>query len=210
MDNTAPLIIIGAGGHGRVAADTACESGWNVSGFLDLSLIKGTQLNGIEVLGDGKNTEPFSDFTGHAFFVGIGNGSIRWREFNTLTAAGLPVPNIIHPFTHISSSASIGRGTLVAAGAVVQANVQIGDAAIINTGARIDHDCQIGNGAMIAPGCVLCGDVIIGAHAFIGAGSIVTPGVTIGDGAFVGAGSVVIENIAKDAVHKPFRKLSLK
>lgn len=209
MDNPLPLIIIGAGGHGRVVADTACESGWNVAGFLDLSVAKGTQLNGIAVLGDGKNTEPFADFADHAFFVGIGNGVIRWQEFCALITAGLPVPNVIHPFTYISSSATVGIGTLVAAGAVVQANVHIGDAVIVNTGARIDHDCFIGDGTMIAPGCVLCGNVTVGARAFIGAGSIVTPGVTIGDGAFIGAGSVVIENLTKDAVYKPFRKAPL-
>lgn len=206
MNNLLPLIIIGAGGHGRVVADSACEAGWKVAGFLDPAMPKNTQVNNIAVLGDGKDTSLFVDFVNHAFFVGIGKGALRWQQFCALYSAGLTLPNIIHPFTHVSNSAKLGYGILVAAGAVVQANAEIGDAVIVNTGARIDHDCCIGEGSMIAPGAVLCGNVAVGAHAFIGAGAVVTPGVTIGKDAFVGAGSVVIENLSEGAVYKPICK----
>lgn len=206
MNTDLPLIIIGAGGHGRVVADSAYASGKNVAGFLDPSKPKGARINGIAVLGDGTINDPYSNFPDHSFFIGLGDGPARWQQFNALKIAKLPVPHIIHPFSYISPSATIGSGALVAAGVVVQANAKIGEAVILNTGSRIDHDCKIGNGAMIAPGSTLCGNVEIGAHAFIGAGAVITPGVTIGDNAFIGAGSVVVENIPINSVYKPHRK----
>jgi hypothetical protein len=45
------LVIIGAGGHGRVCADVASAAGFDVVGFYDSALDPGGEVNAIKVVG---------------------------------------------------------------------------------------------------------------------------------------------------------------
>lgn len=89
----------------------------------------------------------------------------------------------------------IGKGVVIAPGAVIQNDVTIGDHVIINTSASVDHDCEIGNFVHIAPNSTLCGGVKVGEGTLVGAGSVIIPNVKIGKNCIIGAGSVVINDI---------------
>lgn len=91
--------------------------------------------------------------------------------------------------------ASVGIGTFVGRGSVVQAFASIGAHCIINTGSIIEHECVLGENVHIAPGAVLGGNVRIGSDTLIGIGARIIPGVTIGEGCTIGAGTVVIRNV---------------
>lgn len=82
---------------------------------------------------------------------------------------------LVHPFTYVSKSASFGEGTVIMAGAIVQARAKIGRHCIINTGATVDHDCVVGDYTHIAPGAHLCGGVIVGEGALVGVGVGIEP-----------------------------------
>lgn len=198
------LIILGAGGHAKVVAETAQAAGWTIAGFLDPGKQAGQTVLGWPVLGDGNDLGPWRH--GHAFFPAIGDGMIRWREFERLRAMGALVPALLHPAATMSPSSEVEPGTVVMAAAVVQASAHIGPAGIVNTGATIDHDCRIGAGVMIAPGATLCGGVVVGDHAFIAAGAVLTPGVCVGRSAFVGAGTVVVDNLPENARLRSVRR----
>ncbi len=96
-------------------------------------------------------------------------------------------------------AASVGEGTVVMAGSVIQARAVIGRHVIINTAATLDHDVVVGDYAHIAPGCHLCGNVTVGEGALLGVGTVVIPGIKIGAWAVVGAGSVVIRDVPDGA-----------
>lgn len=123
--------------------------------------------------------------------IGIGVNKVRTFLAQRVAEGGIGFVTGIHPSAQISRGVRIGKGTVVMAGVVINADSEIGDHVIVNTGARIDHDCQIGNGVHIAPGVVLCGTVKIGAGTMIGAGSVILPNLTIGENCVVGAGSTV-------------------
>lgn len=126
-------------------------------------------------------------------FIAVGDNEARKREAKELLAE-LPRANfrrLVHRSAWISPRAAIGDGSIICAGAIVQADTIIGKHVIVNTLASIDHDCVVGDFAHVAPGAHLCGGIIIGEGAFVGAGAILVPGATVPDWGFVKAGSVV-------------------
>jgi len=107
---------------------------------------------------------------------------------------------IIHPQTIISPFATIKKGTVVMADAIINSDSKIGRHCIINTRALIEHDCTIGDYAHISPKASLAGNVTVGEGTQIGMGAIVIQGIKIGKWATVGAGAVIIKDVPDFAV----------
>lgn len=182
------LLLIGAGGHGRVVAEVALAAGWTKVAFLDEAWPERCQQSGWEIVGT-----PNSDAEGERF-VSIGNNIIRAKYMS----AGIHnAPRLVHPFSCISPSAELGPGVVVMPGVVVNACARIGRGVILNTGCSIDHDCQIGSFVHVAPGAHLSGDVHVGDLAWIGVGASIREGIRIGARAFVAAGAAVINEVAE-------------
>lgn len=188
------LLILGTGGHAKVALDIALESGIEVAGFLDDDPLRhGQSIHGFKVLGP---TGVWKEH-GESIFPAIGNNQVRKR---IVAEIGLNAPwqTLIHPKSTISRYALIGSGVLVAFGSCIGPDAAVGDFSIINTSSSVDHDCEIGAYAHIAVGAHLAGNVHIGEGAFLGAGAIVIPGIEIGDWSLVGAGATVIRPVQSD------------
>lgn len=115
----------------------------------------------------------------------------------------------VHPKAIISSTASIGVGSVVMQGAIIQSDAKIGKHCIINTGASVDHECVIGDFVHISPHATLCGNVHVGEGTWIGAGTTIIPGIKIGNWCVIGAGSVVINDIPDNttAVGNPCKRI---
>lgn len=125
--------------------------------------------------------------TGEGWIIAVGDNKARRSE--ALKIDGI-FARLFHPSSVISISAEIGVGTVVMAGAIIQAKVKVGRHVIINTGAQLDHHSEIGDYVHIAPGAVICGGVRVGEGAFIGAGAVVPHNSTIDPWAFVKAGTI--------------------
>jgi sugar O-acyltransferase (sialic acid O-acetyltransferase NeuD family) len=188
------ILVLGAGGHGKVVADILCCAGESVMGFLDDDPETwGATRLGLPVLG---GITTYREHMPGGLVLGIGDIETRTTIVENLGghACGL-WRNAIHPRAIIAHSVRLGRGVTVAAGVVVNPDTVLGDYSIINTGATVDHDCIIGAYAHIGPGAHLAGYIHVGREAFIGIGASVTQCLTVGDGAVVGAGSVVIDSV---------------
>lgn len=187
------ILILGAGGHGKVVADILCCAGARVRGFLDDDPATwGTLRLGLPVLG------AVATHAVHAPAVILGIGDIAARRDLVARLSAGKAPRwcvAIHPRATLARSVAIGAGVTVMAGAVVNADTTLGDHCVVNTGATVDHDCAIGPYAHIAPGAHLAGGVHVGAGALIGIGAVVTPNLTIGVGSVVAAGAVVIADV---------------
>lgn len=195
---TRPILIIGAGGHGRVIADLVRACGRDVLGYLDEDrAIHGQRIQGVDVLGGDDHLDEFSP---EQVVLANGIGSVtslelRLRVFTRLSSAGYLFEVLVHPGATVATSLSLCSGAQIMAGAVVQTGARIAENAIVNTGAIVDHDCVIGRHSHVAPGATLCGNVQLGERCFVGAGSTIIQGIRIGDGAFVGAGAVVVSDV---------------
>lgn len=191
------LAILGAGGHGKVVADTAECCGWQHVQFFD-DAWPDLQENGVwPVVGDtAALMDRLADFDG--VLVAIGNNRIRHAKLLELQAAGARLVRLIHPAATVSRYAAIGEGTVVFAGAVVNADARINLGGILNTGCSIDHDCVLGDAVHISPGARLAGGVQVGNLSWIGIGASVRQLIHIGPRVMVGAGSAVVCDIPND------------
>lgn len=202
MPTQPSIIILGAGGHGRVVLDIIRQSGkFTPIGFLDNNAaLHGRRVDGLPVLGGIDKLSQLSSLVEPAnsrcsVVIAIGDNGVRRMIAETVEAAGLELPPIIHPSAQIATNVTIGRGVVICAGALVCAHSQIGDYAILNTGCIVDHESMIGTAVHICPGVRLAGHVTLESGAFIGIGSTVIQNVRIGFEAIVGAGAVVTCNV---------------
>lgn len=200
MDASAPqkIVVIGAGGHGRVCAEAALAAGFKVLAFCDAAMDTGSSVNGIEVLkaeSVAQVAERF-DVSETGVVVAIGDNDTRMKLIAEAEALGHALPVITHPSAIISPSAVIEPGTVVIANSVVNANSHVGRGCILNTACSIDHDNVLADGVQICPGVRSAGTVTIGEKTFVGTGAIITPGVTIGREVHIAAGALVTSDIA--------------
>lgn len=191
MSGEKKLIIIGAGGHGKVCADVAKLCGYDDISFLD-DRAEGS-FGDYRIIGRTADFEKY--ISGYSFFVAIGNGEIRKRISYELENRKADMVSLIHPFTAVSGDTKIGKGSIIMAGAVINPGTVIEKGAIINTCASVDHDCRVGEYSHVAVGAHICGTANIGKNVWVGAGSTVINNIDVCDGCFIGAGAVVVKNI---------------
>ena len=193
------LSIAGAGGHGRVVADTALAAGWQEVLFYDDRYPALSQVDEWRVAGTLEECETAAGLASSAI-AGIGDNTIRCAFYDRLSSRGIQLATVVHPHSWVSPRAEIGPGSVIFAGGVVNIGAKLERGVIINTGATVDHDCRIGDCAHIAPGAHLSGEVIVGAGAWIGVGACVRQGISIGPNAVIGAGAVVVSDVPAGVV----------
>ena len=201
------LLIIGAGGHGKVVADIARKmNNWHSIAFLDDDESIKTCM-GLEVIGKSADAVTYKDYSD--LFVAIGNSVTREKIQEKLEAEGASIANLIHPDAVIGAEVEIGNGTAVMAGVVINSSGKIGKGCIINTNSSLDHDTLIESYVHISPGAVLAGKVRVGKGSWIGIGSVVSNNVQICDSCILGAGAVVVKDISEPGTYVgvPARKV---
>ena len=189
------LIIIGAGGHGKGAADIAAKIGYTDICFAD-DHAEG-QCLGFPILGGTACLEAWNDGATD-FVIGIGNNAVRKKIAEEYDINWV---RLVHPSAQIGLQASIGRGTVVMAGAVINACAGVGEHCIINTRAVVEHDDRIGNYVHLSPGVTLSGTVTVGECTWLGTGTSVINNVDICANVTVGVGSVVLRSIQKEGFY---------
>lgn len=191
------IVIIGAGGHGKVVADIARKNGYDDIVFLDDNNAL-AECEGYPVCGTGRE---FDKFPGRDFVVAIGNSHIRQALQKEIAGKGMRFATLVHPNAVVSESAQLGEGSVVMAGAVINPNAKIGKGCIVNTCASVDHDCCIGAYTHISVGAHIAGTVTIGIHCFVGAGAVVSNNIQIAEETILGAGAVVVKSIDQSGVY---------
>lgn len=192
------LLIVGAGGHGKVVADIAHQLGrWEDIAFLDDNYPDSTQVGEWKVLGKTTEANRFREEYPEAI-VAIGANLLRLEMQIMMSHIGFQFPVLIHPDASVSQFASLGAGTVICTLAAVIIGSRIGLGAIVNTGASVGHDCTLDDGVHVAPGVRLAGGVSVGECSWIGIGAVVKEYVSIGRGVIVGAGATIIRDIQDD------------
>lgn len=212
-DMAKPIVIVGAGGHGREVAEIVIHahrlgSGPPLVGFLDQAA---TDLRGgpggVEILGDMSWLVPRTEEV--EVVIAIGDNRIRKRVVGECLALGVGFARALSPLAHFSPGSSLGVGAMVFPGVVVSLNTRIGDHVILGTHCGVSHDSVVGDFGFLCPGARITGGVTLGEGVMLGANSCVIPGKTVGDWTVVGAGGVVNRDLPDGvtAVGVPARRL---
>ena len=191
------LIIIGAGGHGKVVADIADLLRYEEICFLD----DGFQKKCLKYSVAGKVEEVYKYVKDWEFFVAVGSLPVREQILGEIELLGGKIATLIHPKAIVAQDVKIGRGSVVMAGAIINPDTKIGKGVIINTGSSVDHDCVIGDYGHVSVGAHIAGGVFVGKRCMIGAGATVINGLSICDNCIIGAGAVVVKNLEQSGTY---------
>lgn len=206
------LLIVGAGGHGRVVADIAVATGrWGNIAFADDCYPAQSKLQNIPILTTVDLAQSlFPRFSN--VIVAIGDNKVRLRLSERFEKQGFSLVTIVHPSAVVASDVQLGKGTVIFANAVVNVGANVGNACIVNTGATVDHDCILDDGVHISPGSSLGGHVKVGKCSWFGIGSCAIQQVSVGEHTVIGAGAAVVSDIGSNvtAVGVPAKQLKMK
>lgn len=197
-------MVFGAAGHGKVVLDILrVIGGIVVAGLLDDFKPEGSKCLGYEVIGGLRSLSSIVKELDNPFIaMGIGD---NWRRALVVDEIRRISPateflTAIHPSAQIGAEVSVGQGSVIMAGAVVNAGSRIGEFCILNTRASLDHDSTMGDYASLAPAVVTGGQVLIGDFSNVGIGATILPSVTIGRHSVIGAGSVVLKPVPDEVI----------
>lgn len=198
-------VILGGGGHARVLIDSLQRLDTvQLRGILDPNReLWGTECQGVPILGADDMLAELVAGGVTSFTVGLGgagDNQPRQRLFALGVAHGLAPLTVIHPSATCSGWATVGPGSQLLPGSIVNAGAVLGVNVIVNTGAIVEHDCRLGDHVHVATGARLSGTVRLGDRAHVGAGAVIRQSISVGEDAVVGAGAVVVKDVGRGGV----------
>ncbi|QIL39200.1 serine acetyltransferase [Pedobacter sp. HDW13] len=194
------IAIYGAGGFGKDIAfllEVSSEQ-YELIGFFDDGVEKGSKIVGYEVLG-GK--DELSAFTGQLSVVfAINNGAVIKSIHEGITNKNVSFPNIFHPRCVIDrNTLNIGIGNVFNIDVIISKDATIGNFNSFNNRATIGHDVIIGDFNHFSPNVQISGGVKIGNHNLFGLNSSIIQYKKVGNNNKIGACSLVIRNVSDDS-----------
>ena len=140
------LLIVGAGGLGRMVMETALED--FDCYFIDDSYQLNDQICGIKVVGKINDIEQLKSHYDY-LIVAIGNNAFREKLTNVAISYGYKIPNIINYSAYISPFAKFGYGCIVLSNASIQNGAVLGNGVVITANVEVHHDATIDGYALI-------------------------------------------------------------
>jgi sugar O-acyltransferase (sialic acid O-acetyltransferase NeuD family) len=194
------LVIIGAGGHGKVVADCAQQLDvYSKIIFLDDCYEYSKESGAWSIVG---LVDDFPRYLEKSdFIIAFGNNLLRAETTKKLENAKANIISLLHPSAAISPNTSIGKGVVICANTAINIDTKIGDGCIINTGATVDHDCKIQSFVHVSPGVNIAGGVNINKLSWLGIGSTVIECLTIAENTQIGAGAVVTQSTHANSLY---------
>jgi sugar O-acyltransferase (sialic acid O-acetyltransferase NeuD family) len=193
------LILVGAGGHAGACIDVIEQQGqYQIVGLVGLPEELHSQNLGYEVIATDDALAQLAQSIPYALITTgqIQTAKHRVRLYQQTTQCGFQMPVIISPTANVSRHATVGAGSIVMHGAIINAGAKVGNNCIINTRALLEHDTTVKDHCHISTGAILNGAVSVGTGSFIGSGCVVKEGISIGRECLVGIGLTVRHTLA--------------
>lgn len=135
------------------------------------------------------------------FVLGLGGTLNREKVSDKLIALGGNLNSVISDSALIGDNdVTIKKGVNIMPFSFVSNSTHIGKGTLVNCKASFHHDSKAGDFCDIGPGATILGGAQIGNFTMIGSGAIILPDVKIGDNVIVGAGSVITKNIPGNSI----------
>ena len=200
-DDGGDLVLVGSGGFGRetaeaVRASVTAGAQWRLLGFIDDDPARADEIiDGTPVIGGREELKRLPDARVVVCTSRPDNYVSRPRIVSALDLPPERYATIVHPAAIVSSTSSVGHGTVLLANTVLTAAVRVGAHVAVMPHVTLTHDDVIEDFATLASRSTLGGGTTIGRGAYIGAGAIVGQGLVVGELALVGMGAVVTRDV---------------
>ena len=189
------LLLIGAGGHARACIDVIEEEGsYTIGGLIGPPAEVGGSVLGYPVIGhDADLAGLLTQFPNVLIVVGqIKSPDMRMRLFDAVHGSGCSLPAIVSPLAHVSRHATLGAGTIVMHGAIVNAGARVGRNCIVNSLALVEHDAVVEDHCHISTSAAVNSGVRVASGTFVGSNASVRQLVNIGERCVIGIGQSVL------------------
>ena len=203
MNATAPIILLGSGGHAAHCAElaVACALGPITACLDDAPHRLNQEVLGIPISG------PIGELgavpAAASVVVALGDPVTRGRLIALAQIRGLALSRLVHPAACLAQSARLGEACVVDAGVVIGARARLGAGVIVDAGASIAHDAWVGGLVHVEAGARILPGARIGPSARIGANAVVMRNAEVAEGSFVPPGAVVEGALAVCTRQKP-------
>lgn len=149
----------------------------------------------------------------HSVIMAMGYNDLnRTREtmFYRLKAMGYAVETYIHPDARVYTDHSVGEGSVVLPGAVVEPRARVGANTMVWSNVTLAHHSSVDDHCWVAAGTVVSGQAKVLRNTFLGVSCTVVNAVTVGEFNVVGAGALITRDTKPHSVHlarsaEPFR-----
>ena len=194
------IAILGTGGFAREIATliqeiNKKESYYELVGFVDNSIEKGTLINGYPIIGNDEEINQTEEPIG--LVLAFGEPQIKMRVRSKFTNPLVSFPTIIHPNVIIGDRqlVEIGDGCIICASVIITTNIKIKDYVTLNLQCTVGHDSVIESYSSFMPSCNISGEVHIGEGVYCGTGVKIINQTNIGEHTIIGAGAVVANSL---------------
>jgi sugar O-acyltransferase (sialic acid O-acetyltransferase NeuD family) len=208
------LIIIGAGGFGRVLLaqcrnDAGNGKDWTLGGFLDdrPDILAGYKTD-VPIIGSPFTYEPRPD----DYFICAQGDPVSKRKYSAALIEKNAIFINLRTYVFQGDNVVMGRGNVFEPHVTLASDCIITDFVTIGAQTIIGHDVRIGSYSHVSSFVFIGGRVTVGEAVTIHPHATILPKVKIGDGAVIGAGSVVMGNVPAytTVMGNPARKFEFK
>jgi sugar O-acyltransferase (sialic acid O-acetyltransferase NeuD family) len=212
MSSKEEIILIGGGGHCKACIDVIEQEGsFIIKGIIDVPEKVGQTILGYPIIGSDNNLKNIvSKYENFHITIGfIKNAELRNKLFKEIKSFGRKFPNIISPKAYVSKHSTIGVGTIILHGAIINADAKVGNNCIINNQVLVEHDVIVSDNTHISTGAKINGECFIGENCFVGSGTIINHCVKVNSDIIIGSGSMVRKDIIEPGIYagNPLRKI---
>ena len=191
------IAIYGFGGFGREIASIIQSINnitptWNIIGFFDDGVAKGTTNRYGEVLGNMEDLNSWSKPLN--LVIAIASPTALQKLSSNIENQNICFPNIIAPTVLFFDKDTFvsGQGNVLCHNCRVSCDVELGNFNLLNGAVSLGHDVKLGDFNMMQPETRISGESVVGDVNFFGVRALVLQGLKIGDNTRIGASSVIM------------------
>lgn len=198
------IAIIGSGHLGQqIAYHIHQDSGDKVVAFFDELQPVNILIGQIPVIGGNNDIikkYQQNEFDAVLIAIGYKHLGVKKELFQKL-AGKVPFHTFIHSSSYADPSASIGPGSVIYPGCVIDQYVRIEENVLVNISCTIAHDSVIGSHSFLSPSVAIAGFVNIKEQCIIGINSTIIDNITIAANTQIGGAGAVIKNIDEPGLY---------
>lgn len=183
------LLLVGAGGFGRVVSEHARKQ--YDCAFIDDGHQAGEVLCDIPVVGRISDLERLYG-TYKKLIVVIGNNKLREEVYIKASSIGYAFPNIIVDGVYVSPYAKVGWGCVCLNNCVIQNGSVVGNGVLLNPGVEIHHGSSVDDYALIYTNSCIRTYAHVGKRAWVGSNVTISNEVIVSDDGVVPNGKTLL------------------